>query len=82
LIDGYVNLTPVSGADCRRVQRQHALLLLLFGGRLDGVTAETAAGGQAARPGPAQRPSFNSADVTTRTKAWKQFMSNYSSANK
>jgi len=31
---------------------------------------------------PAQHPSFGGADVTTRSKVWKQFMTSYSSANK
>ena len=32
------------------------------------------------RRGPVQRPSLSGADVTVRSKAWKQFMSTFSSA--
>jgi len=46
----------------------------------DVATEDTTA--SAPRIGSAHPPSFGSADVTTRSKAWKQFISNYSSANK
>lgn len=44
----------------------------------DGTVEETTTTASQSRLGPTQRASFSSADVTNRSKAWKQFISSYS----